>query len=104
MDKLTTNMANKLLVFTSLGMVIFAGLYFNKPSPSAKNATTAAQIVTNTITMEVVKEVPKEVQKIVSVPAEIPSEYIDAYNLKSKMLAATNSVGFSRNFWFNCRS
>jgi hypothetical protein len=76
------------LVFTTLGMVVFAGLYFLTPSPQTKT-TTVTQTVTTTVTNTVFQEVPKEVEKIVNVPAEIPPEYQMAMNVYRNITNAT---------------
>jgi hypothetical protein len=66
---------------STVGMLIFAGLYFLSPR-TVPEIQTVMSIVTNTVvstvTNEVVREVPKEVEKIVTVPAAIPQKFIDA--------------------------
>jgi hypothetical protein len=69
---------------STVGMLIFAGLYFLTPKTSG-----SIQTATQTVTNEVLKEVPKEVEKNIKVPAGIPAEYLAAMNFFQKMTNAS---------------
>ncbi len=94
-SSVTSSASKAWLLFaaSTIGMLVFAGLYFLSPKPTADNPTATPKIVTNTVvnlvTNEVVKEVPKEVEKIVKVPAEIPEGYVSAMNLVQRLTNAT---------------
>jgi len=93
----TQNKAWTFCGVSTVGMIVFAALYFNKPPPPIQSKPTTitsivTNTVTNTVTQEVVKEVPKEVEKIVTVPAQISSDDQKLINLGAKLMdAVTNS-------------
>lgn len=82
-----------LITASTVGMMIFAGLYFFQPR-QVPAVQTVTKVVTNTVTCtvtnEVTKEVPitNEVEKILRVPAEIPENYQNAMALVRKMTNA----------------
>jgi hypothetical protein len=100
MDDLNAHASAKkawsLFAVSTIGMLIFAGLYLSTPK-TTRTIQTRIQIVTNTVTSsvtntltnEVLKEVPKYVRNIVKVPAEIPPDYNYAMQLIQKMTNAT---------------
>ena len=99
------------LTITTVGMVVFAGLFFlsGNPKERQQTITQSSPLVvtnnfTNTVTQEVIKEIPKEIEKIVKVPAEIPAEYYTAMNLYAKMTNATavNKSGILFNIHSVC--
>jgi hypothetical protein len=65
---------------STVGMVIFAELYFFNPKTTLQTQT-ILNTVTNTVTNEVVKEV--QVPKFYKIPAEIPQDYITAMQIIS---------------------
>jgi len=73
---------------STIGMVIFAGLYISTPK-SAVTTRTVTETVTTIVTNTVTRDVPKEVEKTVTVQADIPDEYVIAKTLREKMMAAT---------------
>lgn len=77
---------------STVGMLIFAAMYFSAPKASQENQM-PLQVVPNTVvktvTNEVVREVPKEVVKHVEVPAQIPDGYLIAMDILQKMSNAT---------------
>ena len=66
-----------LLGISTLGLLIFAGLYFFNPK-TVTVIQTVPNNVTNVVVNTVTNEVIKEVEKIVKVPAAIPEDYIRA--------------------------
>jgi len=67
----TENKAWLLFGVSTIGMLIFAGLYFLSPKDTVIGAS-------------------KEGQKVKQVPAEIPNEYVKAFEEYEKMTHATN--------------
>jgi hypothetical protein len=76
---MNTKKALAMFAASTIGMVIFAVLYFSTPAKTLTQTDT--QLVTNVVV--------KEVEKAVSIPANIPAEYIVAMNLYQKMTNAT---------------
>lgn len=93
MQNTNTSKAWSLCAISTVGMLVFAGLYFSAPKTSSGGVQTVTQLVTNTVTKtvtnEVVKEVPKAVEKIVQVPADIPPEYVLARDVYRNMTNAS---------------
>jgi hypothetical protein len=73
-----------LFCLSSGGLIIFAILYFSKPTPSPEERS-VLYTVTNFITNAVAGTVTNQVK----VPAEIPSEYTYAMRLFQKMTNAS---------------
>jgi len=100
MENSASNTPSKAWVFcgvSTIGMIVFAALYFNNPTPKIQTeptvvTTIVTNTVTNTVTQEVVKEIPKEVEKIVTIPAQISLDDQKLINLGAKLMDAfTNS-------------
>jgi hypothetical protein len=81
-----------LFLLSTVGLIIFATLFFSRPMPPPGETRVVVQAVTNTVmntvTNEVIRVVPKEVEKIVKVPVELPSIIIAASNMLYNMLGA----------------